>query len=482
MPGAEHEAEDARTGGRRAGDDRAAAPTRRWRRSRWRRAAPTATGCSRRYMIAADARSPSYTVRAMSMQPPRRRATRRFGGCRRWTRCSRRPPCAALLERAPRWAVVAAVRGEIERLRAAIVGRARRPRSTSTPAAARGEVDRAAAAVAAAGDQRDRRGAAHEPRARAARRGRGRARGGESRAATRTSSTTSTRGGAARATSTCADAAARAHRRRGRARGQQQRRRGAAGAVALASGREVIVSRGELVEIGGSFRVPDVMRAVGARARRGRHHQQHARARLRARDRRRHGALAQGASLELRDRRLHRPRSTPRELAESAHARGLPTMIDLGSGALVDLRALGARRRASRRCRELVRGGRRPRHLLAATSCSAARRPASSSARARAIDAVRAHPLMRALRPDKLTLAALEATLALYRDGRAVARSRRCAMLATPRADAARRARASSPGCARWRRRRSTSCPRACARRSAAARCRGASRGRGRWP
>ncbi|MCK7501382.1 MAG: selenocysteinyl-tRNA(Sec) synthase [Comamonadaceae bacterium] len=145
----------------------------------------------------------------------------------------------------------------------------------------------------------------------------------------------------------------------------------------------MLVSRGELVEIGGAFRMPDIMKTRRLQAGRGRHHQPHPR---RATTRRAVGAAAaaadrQGAHQQLRGDGLHRQRCDDAELARIAHAaRRCRCVVDLGSGALVDLSALRPAAR-SRVPQDSARRRRRRRHLQRR---QAARRPAgraSSSAR-----------------------------------------------------------------------------------------------------
>ena len=174
-----------------------------------------------------------------------------------------------------------------------------------------------------------------------------------------------------------------------------------------------IVSRGELIEIGGAFRLPDDhgprRRAPG----RGRHHQPHPSARLRSRRSAPHTALLlQGAHLELSHRGLHRRGAGARAGRHRARSAALPLIDDLGSGTWSTSRAGACRR--SPRPREAVRGRRRSRDLLRR---QAAGRPAGGlHRRARGADrALHRHPLKRALRVDKMRLAALEATLRLYR-------------------------------------------------------------------
>jgi L-seryl-tRNA(Ser) seleniumtransferase len=141
--------------------------------------------------------------------------------------------------------------------------------------------------------------------------------------------------------------------------------------AALARGREVIVSRGELVEIGGAFRMPDVMASAGATlVEVGTTNRTHPR--LRARHHPAHRAADEGAHQQLRGAGLHR-RGGRGRARRIAHARGLPLATDLGSGALVDLARPGACRASPRRRRSWPPAA--TSSPSAATSCSAARRP-----------------------------------------------------------------------------------------------------------
>ena len=226
--------------------------------------------------------------------------------------------------------------------------------------------------------------------------------------------------------------------------------------AALAGGREVVISRGQLVEIGGSFRIPEIMAAVGGAAGRGRHDQPHAARRLRARDRPRDGGADARARVQLPHRRLHRGGGDRGALRRSrASAAGGDRRPRLGRARDAGRRAADGRWRDEPVGARERRGGRRRRLLLGRQAARRARRPASSPARATAVERLRAHPLARALRIDKLSLAALEATLALYRDPeRAVREMPVLRMLSAPRGGAggARAAAAGRDrGGGRWR-------------------------------
>ncbi|HVV83442.1 MAG TPA: L-seryl-tRNA(Sec) selenium transferase, partial [Kofleriaceae bacterium] len=188
--------------------------------------------------------------------------------------------------------------------------------------------------------------------------------------------------------------------------------------AALAAGREVIVSRGELVEIGGSFRIPDILRLSGCTL---------VEVGTTNKTRLADYAAAIGPSTATL-LKVHRSNfavvgfteeAGAAEVAALARARGLTSMFDLGSGALLsraDQRALGLPEEPP--VAEAIAAG------LDVVCCSGDKLLGGPQAgllagRAAAIAAIARHPLMRAVRPDKLTLAALTATLALYRDGRA---------------------------------------------------------------
>ena len=190
------------------------------------------------------------------------------------------------------------------------------------------------------------------------------------------------------------------------------------GLAGLASGREIIVSRGELVEIGGSFRLPEILAMSG-----GRMVEVGTTNKTRAADYA--AAITPATALLLK---VHRSNFAlvgftaeveAAELVAIGRARGVATMIDLGSGALFDQatqRAWGLPDEPT--VGEAVASGA---DLVTFSGDKLLGGPQAGIAvgRTAAVAAARAHPLMRALRPDKLTLAGLAATLALYRGGRA---------------------------------------------------------------
>ncbi|MXP65459.1 L-seryl-tRNA(Sec) selenium transferase [Roseomonas sp. M0104] len=180
----------------------------------------------------------------------------------------------------------------------------------------------------------------------------------------------------------------------------------------LAAGGEVIVSRGELVEIGGGFRIPDVIRQGGARL-----VEVGSTNKTRLADYR--AAITPETRVLLKVHRSNfrilgfSAEASVAELATLARAHGLLVMEDLGSGTLADLRPLGHRHEPTvPEC--LVAGA----DLVAFSGDKLLGGPQAGVlvGRHAAIDPLRRHPLLRAMRLDKMTLAALEATLRLHRD------------------------------------------------------------------
>ena len=177
--------------------------------------------------------------------------------------------------------------------------------------------------------------------------------------------------------------------------------------AALAEEREVLVSRGELIEIGDGFRIPDVLLRSGARL-----VEVGTTNRTRAADYDRAATASTGAILRVHQSNFRLVGFTEQpalaELATVARAHGLPLVDDLGSGAFADLGDEPTARESLASGADLV--------CFSGDKLLGGPQAGIVVGRAQLVQRLRRHPLQRALRADKLTLAALEGTLLLYLD------------------------------------------------------------------
>jgi L-seryl-tRNA(Ser) seleniumtransferase len=177
--------------------------------------------------------------------------------------------------------------------------------------------------------------------------------------------------------------------------------------AALAEGRDVLVSRGELIEIGDGFRIPDVLARSGAYL-----VEVGTTNRTRAADYERAAGPDTAVLLRVHQSNFRivgfAEQPALEELAALARRLGVPLVDDLGSGALLDLGAEPTAQESLKAGADLV--------CFSGDKLLGGPQAGIIAGRADLVEKLRRHPLQRALRLDKLTLAALEGTLLLYLD------------------------------------------------------------------
>jgi L-seryl-tRNA(Ser) seleniumtransferase len=182
--------------------------------------------------------------------------------------------------------------------------------------------------------------------------------------------------------------------------------------AALAGGQEVIVSRGQLIEIGGSYRLPDVMTASGARLR-----EVGTTNKTRLSDYQNAIGPETGALLRVHTSNYvvagFAEQPSLAELVELAGSQNLPLIDDIGSGALIDFSQFGLTDEPV--AGDSIRAGADV-VLFSGDKLLGGPQAGVIVGRRELVGKIQRHPLARALRVDKITLAALAATLRLYRD------------------------------------------------------------------
>jgi L-seryl-tRNA(Ser) seleniumtransferase len=198
---------------------------------------------------------------------------------------------------------------------------------------------------------------------------------------------------------------------------------------ALCAGKEVVVSRGQLIEIGGSFRIPEIMAVSGAILR-----EVGTTNITRLADFENAIGPSTGALLQVHTSNFRISGFTNAvpldDLVELGHRRGLPVIDDIGSGALIDFGRFGfegepVARDSVAKGADLV--------LFSGDKLLGGPQAGLIAGRKELVQKIEKDPLMRAVRLDKMTLAALEATLLLYiNEGRALADVPILQLLAAP--------------------------------------------------